>query len=509
MGRFCVICETKRQITRIIPIKVHGNYTPVLLAPSGCRKYQEQGKMEEYIETRPVVRKANDLISAKYKTSLLGNKIIAISLTKIQKERDGNLLSATLYPTELRHVLGMDDDANLYKKLKTVSRTLAGNIITIENNEKKGETVKKSFQTFALVTNVEYKDQKLKIVFNSEMKNFITNLTSNYTQMELATLISFNKAPSFRLYELLKSKSWQRKYARSSIVSVRYNLNELRAELGLINTDAAYINDAFARYKSWDYVVEHVVKKEDIQFPRYSDFKSRVLVPAQEELAESSDLSFEFEEERGAHGRVESLVFLISRNKPDDASQRNIEQHSKRLAEVAPKYRSMADGKEEFDAEAKYGHDLLNAYAKMRQYLKKSGIKNLKPFTIEYFDALMQNAGQDVKRIQNQVDYGATQEKIRNYYGWLRKAVEGDYAGTNIVEAENGSTDDADLVRELHEEINKDPFKEKIWERFKQKEDFPKFLDTLGVTVDVFEIAYSVDERLDLYTKFVRNEKLG
>ena len=465
--------------------------------------------MEDYIETKPIVRKANDLISAKYKTSLLANKIIAISLTKIQKEKDGNTLSATLYPAELRHVLGMDSDSNLYKKLKTVSRTLAGNIITIENNEKVGDTVKKSFQTFALVTNVEYKDQRLKLVFNSAMKNFVTNLTSNYTQMELATLISFNKAPSFRLYELLKSKSWQRKYAPSSIISVRYNLNELRAELGLINTDASYINEAFARYKSWDYVVDHVVKKEDIQFPRYSDFKSRVLVPAQEELAESSDLKFEFEEEHGAHGKVEALVFLISRNQPNDAAQESIEQHSVRLAEVAPKYRDLESGEEEFDETAKYGRDLLDAYAKTRKYLKDSGIRNLKPFTIEYFDSLMQASGKEANRIRMQIDYGKKQNKIRNYFGWLRKAVEENYAEAEEVEAEMGSTEDADLSRDFHQSIQENTsLKEKIWERFKQKEDFPKFLEAVGVTLEVFEIAYGIDERVELYSQFVREGKI-
>ena len=68
-----------------------------------------------------VVRKSNSLINAKYKTSILGNKIIAVSLTKLQQEPGSKQVMATLYPSEIKRILGNETDTNIYKKLKSVS----------------------------------------------------------------------------------------------------------------------------------------------------------------------------------------------------------------------------------------------------------------------------------------------------------------------------------------------------------------------------------------------------
>ena len=216
-----------------------------------------------------VVRKSNSLINAKYKTSILGNKIIAVSLTKLQQEPGSKQVMATLYPSEIKRILGNETDTNIYKKLKSVSKQLAGNIITIEDGLG-------NFHTFTMITNVSYKDQKLEIIYNREMTPHITSLQKSYTSMELATLVSFENNSSFRLYELLKKEAYKIDTTKSKFVTKVYSVDELRCTLGLVNLDASYLQRAVSDGATWSELVR-LAKKEDKQYERFTDFRTKVL----------------------------------------------------------------------------------------------------------------------------------------------------------------------------------------------------------------------------------------
>ena len=55
-----------------------------------------------------VLRKSNNLISAKYKSTLLENKILAIALTRIEVKNDK--ITAPLCPGEIRRLVGRASD---------------------------------------------------------------------------------------------------------------------------------------------------------------------------------------------------------------------------------------------------------------------------------------------------------------------------------------------------------------------------------------------------------------
>ena len=153
--------------------------------------------METIQDTGIIVRKSNSFVTAKFRTTIMGNKIIALSLAKLE-EKDGQL-QAILYPSEIRRLLGAQNDTNLYRRLKSVAQTLAGHVITIEDG-------KGNFEVFNMITNVSYKDHRMVITYNRMMTEQMSRLKSNYTSYELATLVGFSKNYTYRLYEILKRK---------------------------------------------------------------------------------------------------------------------------------------------------------------------------------------------------------------------------------------------------------------------------------------------------------------
>ena len=78
-----------------------------------------------------ILRKSNSLISGKYKTSLLENKLMAIALTRIEI-RD-NCPVARLFPGEIKQILGKTNDTNIYKTLKKTAKVMTGHQLVLED----------------------------------------------------------------------------------------------------------------------------------------------------------------------------------------------------------------------------------------------------------------------------------------------------------------------------------------------------------------------------------------
>ena len=443
-----------------------------------------------------VVRKSNSLINAKYKTSILGNKIIAVSLTKLQQEPGSKQVMATLYPSEIKRILGNETDTNIYKKLKSVSKQLAGNIITIEDGLG-------NFHTFTMITNVSYKDQKLEIIYNREMTPHITSLQKSYTSMELATLVSFEKNSSFRLYELLKKEAYKIDTTKSKFVTKVYSVDELRCTLGLVNLDASYLQRAVSDGATWSELV-HLAKKEDKQYERFTDFRTKVLDEAKIEMDEKADITFEYTVERGNRGRATDILFMISWNIPE-SNLETIHKNKEKIEQLSPEYVKVAepDPFEKVDAaDMKSGAKKLREYSEILTYLKKSGIRATSGFTMEYYDRLLKDAGGDTDEIKREIDYAKTGGMtIRNYFGWLREAVRNRYAD-NVVEAVEGGTEEAETAKELHRESHSNRTKELVWERYKQKDNFQDFVESIGVPLEAMELAFDIDERIKMYMDF-------
>ncbi len=424
------------------------------------------------------IRKSNTLISGKYKTSILENKIMAIALTRIEI-KDGCPV-AKLYPGEIRQLLGKKTDTNIYKSLKRTAKLMTGHQIVIEDN-------KGNFSIFTMVNNADYIDKQFVITFNKNMTPFVHQLKNNFTTYEVATLMKIEKAHSYRLYELLKKEIYRSDPAiNNGVVIKEYGLSELKCTIGLANTDEEGVRRAIADGKSWDDIYYNVVK--DKSFEVWYEFRRQVLDVAQKELAEKSDIVFEYEPLKyGSGAKVRRIRFYIAKNEP---------------SKTKPEMDRMVDlihtmNEEQIASDT--DNDGVYSYIGHNKLTRDDIIE------------FMRVAEEDEEKVENAIKLADKQDYIKNYVGWIISCIKGKYEQpTEVIQ---GSSEKADTVNNLKTEIenNEADIAERIWSKIKNKEDYIEFiayLNSKGIKENTLDVVYDTNERIDLYTNWKTKRKL-
>lgn len=164
-----------------------------------------------------------------------------------------------------------------YERLKKVAKGMFGKSVDINTSTDKICDLVVIFRRITI-------DKKGLITFKIEedIKPFILELTSNFTQYYFENIARLKSNFSIRMYELLKQyeKIGNRKI---SVLSLRHFLNV-----------------------------------SDDKYKLYGNFKSKTILIAQKELKEKTDLCFDFEENRIGNKVVE-INFIIMRNKKDSS----------------------------------------------------------------------------------------------------------------------------------------------------------------------------------------------
>jgi plasmid replication initiation protein len=123
---------------------------------------------------------------------------------------------------------------------------------------------------------VDHNKDELVIEISGQLKPFLLQLKGNHTSYQLWNIPRLKSSYSIRLYELLSSR---RRFGKRS-----FEVEELKAKVGCT-------------------------------YPEYGIFKRRVILKAQKELSERTDLRFDFEE--GKTGRkVTEITFYTYPNDP-------------------------------------------------------------------------------------------------------------------------------------------------------------------------------------------------
>jgi C4-type Zn-finger protein len=117
------------------------------------------------------------------------------------------------------------------------------------------------------------------IIFKIEedIKPYIFNLTSNFTQYYFENIARLKSSFSIRIYELLKQYE--------KIGNIKITVESLR----------------------------HFLNIDDIKYKLYGDFKRKTILVAQAELKEKTDVYFEFEEKKIGNKVIE-INFIIFKN---------------------------------------------------------------------------------------------------------------------------------------------------------------------------------------------------
>lgn len=227
-----------------------------------------------------IIRKSNDLVEGKYHFNMWETRVFTKMLTLISKE-DADFKEYRIFLKEV-----VDDfelkDKNAYSWIKKGAEGLARKEIRVIRQTDEGE---KEFLTHIAVgvesftKNGNYVD----ISFHPKMKPYLLQLQTQFLMYDVENILKLQSFYSIRIYELLK----QYEKIGKRVITV----NELKDMLSI-----------------------------DDKYPQYGHFKSRIILKAQEDLAASTDIRFEFDEiKRGR--QVVSLVFYIKANVPKNGNK--------------------------------------------------------------------------------------------------------------------------------------------------------------------------------------------
>lgn len=205
-----------------------------------------------------------------YDLSMEEQKIL-LTLASMVQPSDEEFKSYDFKIAEFMGLLGVDTKTK-YTEIPKITKELMKKVFEIQE----GDTL---IQT-AWLSGARYEKGSgmVTLKFNPDLKPYMIQLSTMFTQYKLANILSMKSKYSPRIYELLKCNQFKKQ--------------------GYIDID---IND-----------LRQLLKVENI-YPRYYDFRRFILEGTQKELKKLTDISFDFEEMRTGR-KITSIRFYIKSN---------------------------------------------------------------------------------------------------------------------------------------------------------------------------------------------------
>ncbi len=310
-----------------------------------------------------LIRKSNFLIEAAYKLTLVEQRIVMILASKIKPADD----EFKKYQLNIKEFAGLLELKNKdeYSHIQTVTKKLLTRAFSIKMPD--------ALLQIGWLSSAKYLDGQgiVELCFDPQLKPFLLQLKDRFTSYKLKNVIQLRSSFSIRIYELLKQ--YEKLGERTFL------LDNLRECLGL----------------------------EESQYKLYGDFKRKIILVAQAELAEKTDLSFDFEEIKISR-RVGKIRFIITSQIPlkaiegidlNDMSNVVIDPQLFQLFELLP--------------------PVFHTKQSIRKVVEKAYQKH-------GFDYVMRNIVYSNDR-SNAVKPGWGSDKGSNYRAYLGKALNDDY----------------------------------------------------------------------------------
>lgn len=338
-------------------------------------------------------RKSNVLISAKYDSTLVDNKIMSIALSNIQKtskDEMGRLVSK-ISAAELRQIFG-DETGSLYGRLDTVAKKLTGRVVGMSDPDNK------IFHYTAIVIEADYQDGIFTIYFNPSLQDQIVNIEKKFTLLSLPILMSFNSVYSFRLYELLKSTAFKDNHNCQTNIDGSFDftmsLSELKLELGVVDANCDAVKMILDRKSDPDYdkAVEAAPEK---RLKVWSDFRKRALDVAVNEINEKTDIKISYiPKKSGKGGKIYGLDFnVMYKNDEEQAPS------------ILPKENNM---------------DRSELVVELMDLIEEK-------ITSKDAKSILSAAGDDLELIRAKYSIAKQSGEIKNITAWMIKAIKDDY----------------------------------------------------------------------------------
>lgn len=398
-----------------------------------------------------MVRKANSLIEATYKLSTVEQKIILFLASTLRPE-DEDFKPYLFKIATFQEFMGKVD-ANYAWLEQTLLSLKEKNLRIVYENEDR----KKVILNVNWLSSSKYVEGSgcVELRFDPNMKPFLLQLKNRFTNYRLSNVVQLKSQFSIRLYELLKQYEKIGKRA--------FGIYDLRSILGV----------------------------DEDQYQQYTDFRKRVILTAQSELEEKTDICFTFKETRVSR-KVDIITFFIKTNalKPQLALDE---------AEVITP-------ESDIESELHSLLDLLPAAYKNRKSVKKI----LEEYLIKHdFEFVMRNIIYTNEK-SNAVKPGTTGSRS-NYRAYLNKALSNDY-GLAYMEDLQAKKAAEEIKQKTFEEAEKQKQRElnKIDQERENREKAREFLKNIAPeAMQTFEqeaIKRLLPESL---TRYKRKDSIG
>ena len=346
-----------------------------------------------------VYSKANILISAKYHSTITENKIMALALSDQKRmiKDKGGTIRVKIPAHEIKTALG-GNSGSFYTLLKETAKQMNSRQIGIVN-EANGQ-----FAFFQIIQTCIYDQGELNITFNSDLSKYIKDIQGQFTLLNLPVMLSFKSEYSFRLYEILRSRAYNRDpKSNNDTWEVRFSLSELQLQLGIVNAEDSNAKKVLSYSENPDYdKAVQVAKDKKESLTQWMPFKKTVLNKAQKEINEKTEINIEYTPVRGGvGGKIQSVIFKVTlKNKKPE------EKYEETLKEV-----SMDDF---YDAVV----DVID------EKLKMADIKTL-----------AECSGCDINKVKKAYKLAKSQKKgVENLIGFMKAAIEEGYEEPVVAE---------------------------------------------------------------------------
>jgi plasmid replication initiation protein len=197
-------------------------------------------------------------------------QLIVLSVASMVQPQDEDFKIYRLHVKDFMNLLCIQDQSK-YVELPKLTKGLMMKVIEIKKTH--------SLLQVAWFSSVEHKPGEgvIEVEFSPKLKPYLLDLNKNFVSYALKQVSALSSKYSIRIYELLKQEQFKE--------NTEFVLSEFRDMIGL----------------------------DSAEYPRYSNFKQKVLNPACKELKEKTDISFEYQEVKTGR-KITSLKFYIHNN---------------------------------------------------------------------------------------------------------------------------------------------------------------------------------------------------
>lgn len=214
----------------------------------------------------------NNLVEAKYSMTLQQKRIMIWLVSQIKPD-DVDFKEHVLSVKDLIEICRLSGES-AYKEIRDITFSLIEKGIRILDitNPKKNVEIQVSW-----LSSAKYDSGKVRLTFSPELKPYLLQLKDQFTAVNALDLMQFRSVHAIRIYELLKQYQ---------------NIGE--------------------RTLSIDEIKECCGVKDKLK--QYGEFEKYLLLIAQREINEKSDIHFDFERLKSIR-KIVAIKFIISKNK--------------------------------------------------------------------------------------------------------------------------------------------------------------------------------------------------